>query len=121
MLFDIVGYFVKIAFLGILIVIILQYTMMNIAVYKIVNKAEEEGRFTYSTYSKYMGYITFDTSDIKVDKINPRFGEYTDKLGSPLDLEVSKIFRVTVFDKEISFPITLKKSGINTGYYGRGY
>lgn len=121
MLFDIVGYFVKIAFLGILIVIILQYTALNIAAYKIVDKAEEEGRFTYSTYSKYMGYITFDTSDVKIDKINPGFGEYSDKLGAPLDLVISKIFRVTVFDKELSFPITVKKNGINTGYYGRGY
>lgn len=121
MLFDVAGYFIKIAFLAIIMVVLLQYTSLNIAAYKILNKAEEEGRFTIGTYNEYMSKLTIDTSNVVVANIQPSFNEYADKLGDPLDLEISKTYKFKVFNKELSIPITVKKSGINTGYYGRGY
>lgn len=120
MLLDNLGIMLKIMLLSIIVFIFLQYTIINVAMYKIVEDAEENGRFTVESYEEHMKIIGFDTDDIDVIA-KPNFGEHVNKLGDPLKLVFKKEIEITVFDKKISIPVTIRKDGINHGYYGEGY
>lgn len=119
MLWDMVAEIMRLAFFSLVMMIILQYTILNIVAFKTIQEAEKDGRFTYSKYENFLSSVTFDTSDIVVESISPDWNEYVEKLGDPVSITIVKPFKIDMFDRV--FIIRARRNGINHGYYGRGY
>lgn len=120
-LMDVVGDLFKIALIAVIVVVILQYTSLYIVAYQTVKAAEETGGFDYATYQDYLDKVSFNTSDVTIDYVSPEWNTKVGKLGDPLTLVIKKSYNITFFNRDISIPITVKKDGINHGYYGIGY
>ena len=107
--------------LVIVVVIILNYVSLAIALDKTMQKAEAYGYLDYALYSHYIVSFRINTSHLVVDEVKPAFGTYVNKLGDPLKIKVSNVYELHIFGQTVSLKYSVRKDGINQGYYGAGY
>lgn len=105
----------------IVVLVVLNYTSLSIALDKTIQKAEKDGYLDYDTYRHYIELFKINTSHLTVDEVSPSFGMPVNKLGDPLKIKVSNIYELHVFGRTLNLKYSVRKDGINTGYYGTGY
>lgn len=120
-IFDIVGLFVKIFIAAALVVMLLQYTALNILALKVVSKAEVTGYLDKAQYDDLVSKLSFNISKIEVVESDPPWNEKVSKLGDPLSLVLRNRYSIKFFGQDLEFEMRIRKDGINQGYYGTGY
>lgn len=117
---EIVVFFMKLFLIALFGIMILNYVSLTIVVEKTINQAEKDGYIDYDVFLDNVQNSSINMSDVVVEKVEPDFGEYVNKLGDSLKLHVSGSYEVRLGKKKI-FKYSIKKTGINQGYYGAGY
>ncbi|SKC86823.1 hypothetical protein [Maledivibacter halophilus] len=118
---EIVVFFMKLFLIALFGIMILNYVSLTIVVEKTINQAEKDGYIDYDVFLDNVQNSSINMSDVVVEKVEPDFGEYVNKLGDSLKLHVSGSYEVRLFGKKKIFKYSIKKIGINQGYYGAGY
>lgn len=119
--FDIVGLFVKIFVAAALVVMILQYTAINILALKVMSKAETTGFLDKSLYNELVSNLSFNISKIEVVEVDPPWDTKVSKLGDPLKIVIRNKYTIKTFGKDLEFEMRIQKDGTNQGWYGEGY
>lgn len=120
-IFDMVGLFIKIFIAAAIVVMLLQYTVLNILALKVVSKAEIDGYLDKALYEELVSKLSFDISKIEVKEVDPPWNKKVAKLGEPLHLVLINKYTITLFGQDLEFEMSVTKKGINQGYYGAGY
>ena len=119
--FDIVGLFVKIFVAAALVVILLQYTAINILALKVMSKAETNGYLDKALYNNLVSNLSFNISKIEVVEVDPPWNTKVSKLGDPLKLVIRNRYSIKMFGQDLEFEMRIQKNGTNQGHYGTGY
>jgi hypothetical protein len=119
--FDIIGLFVKIFVAAALIVMLLQYTAINILALKVMSKAESNGYLDKTLYNELVSNLSFNISKIEVLEADPPWNTKVSKLGDPLKLVIRNKYTIKMFGQDLEFEMRIHKDGTNQGYYGAGY
>lgn len=101
--------------------IMLKYVSLSAAMDRTIRRAEAEGYIDFYVLEYYADTFNIDTTELIVEKVQPEFGRYVEKLGDPLELVVATAYTINIFGKDVTFKISIPKTGINQGYYGAGY
>lgn len=105
----------------IVLVVIFNYVSLSVALDKTMHRAEIEGHLDYDTYVNYLDKLKVNKSSLVVENVSPAFGSSVAKLGDPLEITVSSVYKFTLFGQQVPIKFSVTKDGINQGYYGGGY
>ena len=113
-------YFLFLFFLA--IVVFLKYISVSLAIDRTLSKAEANGTLDYAVMQSYLTKFKVNESSVTILKAEPEFGEYVNKLGDPIKIEVNcNIFKAKIFGGNLDFTLPVRRTGINTSFYGNGY
>jgi len=118
-LLDYIGILIKLIGGAIIVVTLLFYICLDLAVQKTVSKAEIDGYLDEAVYTDYINSLKFLNTEVV--EVSPQWGQKVEKLGDSLKLTVKNKFPITIFGKVINIEFKVTKTGINQGYYGKGY
>lgn len=102
-------------------VALLQYGLLNIAVYKTIKAAEHNGRIEQSVFDDYVKKMGLSSGTVKIINAQPAIGTYVQNLGDEETLEVELTYSLPLLKGKLDISLPVKMSGVNTGYYGGGY
>lgn len=113
-------YFLFLFFLA--VVVFVKYISVSLAIDRTLSKAEANGCLDYAVMQRYLTKFKVDENSVTVQKAEPQFGTYVNKLGDPIKIEVTcNIFQAKIFGGNLDFALPVRRTGINQGYYGSGY
>lgn len=118
-LLDYVGILIKLIGGAIIVVTLLFYVCLDLVAQRTISRAEINGYLDKSVYLGYVNSLGFLNTEVV--EVSPPWGEKVEKLGDPLTLTVKNKFPITLFGKDLSIEFKVTKTGINQGFYGKGY